>query len=351
MRVQKNQFFFGLGLTRAGQSLPDVMLLPQLAAYFDVTIDELLGYEPYLSKEQIQKIYLELAKEFATEEFETVMRKSRELVKKYYSCYEFLSQIVCLWVNHYMLHGEDRGREILEEAEEICEHILTNCKDIGLCGDVTSLKATIQLQLGKTTEIIEILEEMCNPGRLDRHNDGILIAAYLKAGEMDKANSFTQISMYVNLIFLIEHATKYITVHMENLAICEETFHRIEQVAEAFSLEKLNFNIMVLFYYQMANIYCQHGKKAEAIELLKKFIYLTEEFLEGQEGAVHGDSYFDSLDEWFEKLMLGQNAPRDKKIIYDSMLSIFDTPAFAVLEEEKEYQNLKLFARKRGKTL
>ena len=40
-----------LGVTKAsvskwetGQSLPDVLILPRLAAYFDVTIDELMGY-------------------------------------------------------------------------------------------------------------------------------------------------------------------------------------------------------------------------------------------------------------------------------------------------------------------
>lgn len=27
-------------------SLPDISLLPQLASYFDITIDELIGYEP-----------------------------------------------------------------------------------------------------------------------------------------------------------------------------------------------------------------------------------------------------------------------------------------------------------------
>ena len=51
-----------VGVTKASvskwetkQSLPDIMLLPRLAAYFDVTVDELLGYEPNLSREQDRK--------------------------------------------------------------------------------------------------------------------------------------------------------------------------------------------------------------------------------------------------------------------------------------------------------
>ena len=45
-----------IGVTKAsvskwekGINTPDLMLLPQLAAYFDVTVDELIGYEARLS--------------------------------------------------------------------------------------------------------------------------------------------------------------------------------------------------------------------------------------------------------------------------------------------------------------
>ena len=70
-KITQEQLADFVGVTKASvskwetkQSMPDILLLPQLAAFFDVTIDELLGYEPQLSKEQMQKIYLELASDF-----------------------------------------------------------------------------------------------------------------------------------------------------------------------------------------------------------------------------------------------------------------------------------------------
>ena len=52
-----------IGVTKASvskwenaQSMPDILLLPQLAAFFGVTIDELMGYEAQLSSEQIRQI-------------------------------------------------------------------------------------------------------------------------------------------------------------------------------------------------------------------------------------------------------------------------------------------------------
>lgn len=42
MRVQKNQFFFGLGLTRAGTAMPDTEKVIAISDTFDVSIDSLL---------------------------------------------------------------------------------------------------------------------------------------------------------------------------------------------------------------------------------------------------------------------------------------------------------------------
>ena len=88
--ITQEQLADFLGVTKASvskwenhQSMPDILLLPKLAAFFDVSIDQLMGYEPQLSKEQIQKIYQDLSEEFVSNSFTETMKKSQELVKKY----------------------------------------------------------------------------------------------------------------------------------------------------------------------------------------------------------------------------------------------------------------------------
>ena len=56
-KVTQDDIALFLGVTKAsvskwenGQSMPDIQLLPQIAVYFGVTVDELLGYEPQLVK-------------------------------------------------------------------------------------------------------------------------------------------------------------------------------------------------------------------------------------------------------------------------------------------------------------
>ena len=43
MRVQKNQFFFGLELTRAGYSVPDAEMLKKIAEILETDVSQLLG--------------------------------------------------------------------------------------------------------------------------------------------------------------------------------------------------------------------------------------------------------------------------------------------------------------------
>jgi len=93
-KITQDELAEFLGVTKASvskwetkQSFPDILLLPRLASYFDVTVDELLGYEPQLSREQIRCSYHSLAEDFAKKPFEEVMQESEALVRKYYSCY------------------------------------------------------------------------------------------------------------------------------------------------------------------------------------------------------------------------------------------------------------------------
>ena len=60
---------------------PDITLLPRLAAYFNISIDELMGYEPQMDKMEIRKCYLQFAEEFSMLSFEEVLERCHEMIK------------------------------------------------------------------------------------------------------------------------------------------------------------------------------------------------------------------------------------------------------------------------------
>ncbi len=348
-KITQEQLADYVGVTKASvskwetkQSMPDILLLPRLASFFDVTIDELLGYEPQLSREQIQKIYLELAEAFAKEPFEEVVARAGRIEKEYYNCYSFLYQLVLLYLNHFMLaDNPQRQQELLEHALQVCDHILGLCKEISICNKTVVMRAMILLQLGKAAEVIETLEEIMNPISETRQSAALLVQAYQMTGELDKADSFSQLNMYHEVINLIGWATEYLSIHGGDIDVCEETIRRVSIVAEAYDLLHLNANSIALFWYQAAILYAEQGDNENALNYLKRFGKAIEILLTGEEIIIHGDSYFTKLEQWLQEQELGGNAPRDKKVIWDSAIHAFSHPAFASLEREKAFVTLK----------
>ena len=124
-----------IGVTKAAvskwenaQTTPDILLLPRLASFFDVTIDRLLGYEAQLSREQIRRCYMELYQDFANLPFSEVWEKVRSTAHRYYSCYPLLLQLCVLYLNHFMLAVKKEttvlfSTHILSDVEHICDEL------------------------------------------------------------------------------------------------------------------------------------------------------------------------------------------------------------------------------------
>ena len=344
-----------LGVTKAsvskwenGQSMPDIMLLPEIATYFDVTVDELLGYEPQLSKEQIKKLYGELGEDFARLPFEEAFAKSEVLVKKYYSCYLFLLQICVLWMNHYtMAEGKERQEEILGKLQGLCNHILENCKNTEIYSDALGIRASVDLLCGRPKETIDGIRDLLNPKRVLNQSDWMLIQAYLMNGEQGEADSFTQAAVYLHLLLLVGDSTYILGIHMHDKEVCEETIKRLDSVIKIYHLEELNPNVAAGYYFQVAAYKAVCGENEEAVKRLRKYAETVCTLME--KGMLHGDSYFSKLDSWFEELDLGTQMPRSKKLIVQSARENLNNPVFDSLHDMKEFKRIcKILDEERG---
>lgn len=337
-----------MGVTKAsvskwekGINTPDLLLLPRLAAYFDVTVDELIGYEAQLSGEQIRRQYAELSKDFAALPFADVLEKVRALAHKYYACYPFLLQLSILYLNHYMLaETEEERRSLLLEAVGWCDRILENCSDVGVCSDAVVLKAGLQLQLGKAAEAIEALEPSADPSRLAGQNGNLLVQAYQLAGDTKKARSYAQVRQYLDLMNLIGDAILALSLKENDENQCEETIRRITGVMELYHLETLHPNVAAQFQYQSALFFALNGREEEALAALHRFEKCVDSLLRTEQIELHGDEYFDQLDVWIDRLPLGSMPPRDKSFIRQNLREALAHPGFESLKGQNEFQRL-----------
>ena len=284
---------------------------------------------------------MELSGNFTRLSFGEAMQKARSLVQRYYSCYPLLLQICVLYMNHFMLaEKEEEQRQILKEAEELCDRIREYCTDVGICGDAITLKAVLNLQLGNAAEVIEMMEPVGDPTRISGQNEAVLIQAYQMAGETEKAKDYIQIRQYLHLLTLIENAAGFLLLYGDDLEKCEETIKRTEKILEVYRVNSLHPNQAAQFYYQAAVVYAANAKKEKALEELEHFKKCVSALLNCEKMLLHGDDYFDRLDIWIESLPLGDSAPREKVFARQNALQALSHPAFSSLQDSEEFQKI-----------
>ncbi len=143
-----------------GSTYPDIAFLPQLARFFNISIDELMGYEPQMEKEEIRKLYRQLSLDFASEPYHEVVGHCQEIVKKYYSCFPLLYQIGSLYVNHRMLAPTQKEAErLLEEAIHLFKRVKAETDDVDLAKQALNMEALCLLSLNRPGDVLDLVGE------------------------------------------------------------------------------------------------------------------------------------------------------------------------------------------------
>ncbi|MEO1816790.1 MAG: helix-turn-helix transcriptional regulator [Acetobacterium sp.] len=320
-----------------GQSYPDITLLPQLGAYFNISIDELMGYSPQLTPAAIKALYHRLADDFASIPFDEVLAECETIIKKYYSCFPLLLQMAVLLVNHHMLAANRKSaKTILDQAVTLCQRIRAESDDRNLTRDAIAIEGTCYLMLNQPAQVMELLGETVRPFPTDTE---MLAQAYQMAGNPDKARQVLQISSYQHLLFLVSTASAYLMLNANDLGSVEKILTRTLGVAELYDLDALHPNTMAQVYYAAAQVYASHQDADTALAYLADYTKVcVSDFFPY---ALHGDDYFDAIQPWFEDFDLGVGPPRSEEVIKQSMLDgLVENPQFDFIKMDRRFQDL-----------
>lgn len=139
------------------ETYPDISLLPVLAKYFNVTIDELMGYDASKVNKQIDEIEKEYWQFRSNGEFD----KASSLIKKARETYYDDYRIMYLYM-HNILGGHIANNNLLidckDELLHICENILRGCNIEKIRLEAINIKAKILCADGKKQEALETLK-------------------------------------------------------------------------------------------------------------------------------------------------------------------------------------------------
>lgn len=322
----------------SGLSYPDILLLPELATYFNISVDELLGYSPQLTKEDIGKIYSKLSHEFAVKPFDEVMEQCNKLIKKYYSCFPFLLSIIQLLLNYSNLIKNDAiKKEIFQQCILLSRRIKEESENISYIKNANTMEALSEMTLGNSEEVIRLLDNKLDPYRGD---DVILINAYQMQGKTAEANKVNQILLYNNVINTLTLLNNYLSLNMMDSVLFEKIYYQGIQIIDSFQLKEIFTNDVFAIHIVAAQGYLIAENKEKAIDALERYIntvcsiQFPLSFKENE--------YFTHVGKWLDdNNFIGANTPVDEITIKKSFVdAVALNPAFEPLREDERYNFL-----------
>ncbi len=322
----------------SGLCYPDILLLPELASYFNISVDELLGYSPQLTKKDIKKIYNKLSHEFTVKSFDEVLDKCGKLIKKYYSCFPFLLSMIQLLLNYSILAKNMAvKKQIFQRCIMLCMRVKEESDSISDIKDANTKEAIAEMALGNSEEVIRLLGGELAPYSGD---DVILVNAYRMQGKTDQAKLVNQILLFNNVINTLTLLNNYLSLNMDKPVLFEKIYFQGLQIIDSFKLKDILTNDVFRIHITAAQGYLSEQKKEEAVDALERYVDTACKVQFPLSSK--GNEYFNRVAEWFEdNNCIGTNIPVDETTVKKNFVdTAAENPAFASLKGDKRYNLL-----------
>lgn len=183
-----------------GQSLPDVSLLPRIAAYFSLTLDELFDWRGTLSDEESATLYAEVYA-LAEKDLPDAHERLRAVVAQHYSDANLLlmmASLLTMWAARATATSESDDKNddaattppspeaLTEEALELTDRVFEVAEKPEVVFLAQQQKATVLFQTGRYAQAAALLEPLVR--RPDANAAVALLAsAYRELGRTEDA--------------------------------------------------------------------------------------------------------------------------------------------------------------------
>lgn len=208
-----------------------------------------------------------------------------------------------------------------------------------------------EMAMKESEEVVDSLKVIADPLNLSAQSENILIQAYQAKGDTEMAERYNQLHLYNDILGIISHSTLYLTNNIDNELRCEETIERVLEVMKTYHFLKVNPNTSALFFLQAATVYATYDRKDKFLQMLEKYVDAIYALFEKEVVLIQGDSYFDKLELIIAQRRETKQAPRDKKVIFQSAMSMFEYPLFLKYKDEETFITLKQKLERKGEEI
>lgn len=133
---------------------PDIELLPNIADFFSVSTDELLGYKKSERERSLTEIKKQMSRLEETGSIKERIEFARLALSKYPSDCEIKENLSsCL----YCLYAETKEKPLLTEAESLALYVVENCKGENIRYDAINTLISIYSAIKNTAKALEMV--------------------------------------------------------------------------------------------------------------------------------------------------------------------------------------------------
>ena len=261
-----------------GNTYPDISLLPGIADYFGISIDELMGMESYKDERETERI-VALVKE---NERKGLICESikilEEAAQKYPTNYVILNYLVSM-LNFEHCEDETKERKNCERAIKISDRILDECKDKYICNFIVHEKINSLQKLGRINEAVELAKEQ--PGIWESSNFKLI---NLLEGDELKEHCKNSAMQFAQLLY-------WTIYQMSDLSFKDDSL----SIRERINIARKGLDVLELVYEgnygAESRLVAQMNRYIAAMEALEGRVNATLEHLEkAAEFAIKYDS-------------------------------------------------------------
>ena len=322
------------------QTYPDITLLPLLATFFNISVDELIGYETQLSKTEIARLYQKFKGEFTNQPTEETLGNIRRLIKKYYSCYPFVLQMATLLLNHLDLLPKADQSEYMalytEEIKELFLHVREHSDDPDIVQQAIVLAAYCALGQNNAQEVLEIIGRKDTPVILPP--ESLIATALNMQGKSEEAVEVMQSALFQYLTIMTNLLCNIVPLEEDESRV-NELIKRTTALIEIFDMEHLQCVQCLNFYTVACSHFAMKGKKEQTFIYLEKLVSLLKRGPIKQ--IFKGDDFFNKIDKWIQTLDSGGQIPRNTVLVEEQLRTfIVDFQGFTQWKEEERYIEL-----------
>ena len=336
MGLTQDQLSTALGVSIAavskwetGGAYPDITLLAPIARLLGVTVDDLLGFEPQLSEDQVMELCDQCAKLFESSDYESAVSLAEKSVREYPNC----SLLKLRMGNVFMMHATCARTE--KEATDLLSRAESLMREAAESESITIREAALQglsallSQQGRYEEALKALDGIRSSGI---EPNQIKVSVYYAMGDYEKSK---QVAQYL------------LATHAFGCDIALETLANIAKKGKNYSLAlrmgNLNLQLSEMFdrdkiYGQnlnhclmIAQCYAEQKQERKTLDALGAFLKCAQ--MPAEHDMVKASPFFDSIE-------MSETAQSKSYLNRCVRQMIAENPAFDFLNANQEFKNI-----------